>query len=96
MLEGLARRYPLLRVVYEDLAQQVEEEAVEVGRLWNDVLKSLHATHELPRLAWGIGHWVRQMAVLEESGRRVSVTSLGDTLNFADERTIDRIAGHSL
>ena len=36
------------------------------------------------------------MTVLEESSRRVSVASLGKTLDFADKGAVDRIARHSL
>lgn len=96
MFECLSCGDPLLGVVYKDFAQQIEEKSIEVGRLRDDVFQTLHATHKLPGLAWCVGHWVCQMAVLEEPSRRVPVSSLGETLDFADKGAVDRIARHSL
>lgn len=36
------------------------------------------------------------MAILEEACCRISVASLGETLDVADEGAVDRIASHSL
>ncbi len=53
MLECLFGRDPLLRIVEEDLTQQVEELLIEAGRGGNDVLD--HRQRHAKVVAWDTG-----------------------------------------
>ena len=96
MLKRLAGGYPLLRVVDEDLTQQIQELAVEVVGGRDRLLELLHAAHKLPRLARRVGLRVVQDVVLEEPCGAVLVVSFGTSFHFADERLIDRQARDGL
>ena len=96
MLQCLAGRDPLLRVVYEDLTQQIQELAVKVVGRWDGLLELLHAAHKFPRLARRVRLRVVQNVVLEEPRGAVLVVTFGDSLHFADEALIDRLARDGL
>ena len=55
VFQRLPRRDALFGVVDENLAQQVEEEFVEVVRGRNGFLETLHAAHKFAGAAWSVG-----------------------------------------
>lgn len=91
MLQRFASCDPLLRVVYEDLPQQIQELAIEVVGGRDGLLELLHAAHKLPRLAWRVRLRVVENVILEESRGAVLVIAFGNSFHFADERLIDRL-----
>lgn len=68
MLQCFPRRDALFGIVDKDLAEEIEEELVEVGVLRDDIFQPSHAPHKFPRLAGCVGHGILEMTVLEKAG----------------------------
>lgn len=96
MFQRLTSRNALLRIVYEDLAEQIEEQLIETVRGWNDVFQPLHAADEFPRLSRRVRERVCQMTVLEESRGRVPIVSLVCTAHLLNKSLVDSVSSHGL
>jgi hypothetical protein len=86
----------LLRVIDEDLPEQIKEQFVELGGRRDDFVQTLHSANELTRLARGVGEGICQVLVLEKAGGAVAVAALALLHHFADERLVDLVAGDGL
>ena len=96
MLQRVPCRNPLLRIVDENLAQQIQEKLVEgVGRR-DRFLKTLHALDELLRLPRRVVCGIGEVAILEEARGAVTVAAFGAALHFTDEGFVDGVAGYGL
>jgi hypothetical protein len=60
------------------------------------LVEFLHAAHKFPRLARRVRLRVVQNVILEEPRGAVLVATFGNSLHFADERLIDRLARDGL
>ena len=89
MLERFPCRDALLGVVYEDLAQQIQEQLVELRSRRDCLLQSLHPTDEFPRLPWSLSKRIGEVTVLEEARGRLAVALLGASADFADYALVD-------
>ena len=96
VLQRLSGSDALLRIIDEDLPEQIKEQLVELSGRWDDFVQTLHGANELTRLARGVGERICQVLILEEAGGAVAVTALALLHNFADERFVDLVAGDSL
>jgi hypothetical protein len=96
VLQRLSGSDALLRVVNEDLPEQVEEQFVELSGRRDNFVQTLHGANELTRLARSVGERICQVLVLEETGGAVAIAALALLHHFADERLVDLVTSDGL
>lgn len=84
MPERIPRGNPLLRIIDEDLPQQIQELAVESVRFGDDLVQFLHRADEFSGLPRRVGLGVVQGLVAEEARRAVFVVAFARALDFFD------------